>query len=64
MRSRKVVGASPTSLRNIQRSESVHEGSRTIRRALTFTISYNAAAILMPASSLVSFAIVFASHRR
>lgn len=63
MRSRKVVGASPASLRNIQRSESVHEGSRTIRRALTFTISYNAA-ILMPASSLVSFAIVFASHRR
>ncbi len=52
---------------------------RTIRRVLTFTIAYNvfaiglslaglmnplAAAILMPASSLVSLAIVFASGRR
>jgi Cu2+-exporting ATPase len=52
---------------------------RTIRRVLTFTITYNAAAIalslaghmnplaaaiLMPASSLVSLAIVFASTRR
>jgi Cu2+-exporting ATPase len=52
---------------------------RTIRRVLTFTIGYNifaialslaghmnplAAAILMPASSVMSLAIVFASHRR
>ena len=52
---------------------------RTIRRVLTFTITYNVAAIalslaghmnplvaaiLMPASSLVSLAIVFASTRR